>query len=162
VKIDQESLNSGRQYISAIFTDYYLFDRLLSNLQAVDEELVNRYLSELEIDRKVKVENGRFSTLALSDGQRKRLALLVTFLEDRDIYIFDEWAADQDPKFKKIFYLEILPELKARGKTVLVISHDDRYYNMADRILKLENGRLEYDEQVGGTSASLRETSLAA
>jgi putative ATP-binding cassette transporter len=142
VKIDQESLNSARQYISAIFTDYYLFDRLLSNLHEVDEKLVNRYLSELEIDRKVKVENGRFSTLALSDGQKKRLALLVTFLEDRDIYIFDEWAADQDPMFKQVFYHHILPELKARNKVVVVISHDDRFFHVADKLLIMEEGQL--------------------
>jgi putative ATP-binding cassette transporter len=148
VKIDQESLNSGRQYISAIFTDYYLFDRLLSNLQAVDEKLVNRYLSELEIDKKVKVENGRFSTLALSDGQKKRLALLVTFLEDRDIYIFDEWAADQDPTFKQVFYYHILPELKARNKVVVVISHDDRFFNVADTLILMEEGKLIRTERL--------------
>ncbi len=142
VKIDYDSLNSGRQYISAIFSDYYLFDRLLGSLSEADEELVNRYLSELEIERKVSVQNGRFSTLALSDGQRKRLALLVAFLEDRDIYLFDEWAADQDPVFKQVFYHNILPELKARGKAVIVISHDDRYFSVADQILIMEDGKL--------------------
>jgi putative ATP-binding cassette transporter len=148
VKIDGESLNSGRQFISAIFTDYYLFDRLLNNLHEVDEKLVNRYLSELEIDRKVKVENGRFSTLALSDGQKKRLALLVTFLEDRDIYIFDEWAADQDPIFKQVFYRHILPELRSRNKVVVVISHDDRFFQVADKLLIMEEGRLLRTERL--------------
>jgi len=148
VKMDRESLNSGRQYVSAIFTDYYLFDRLLSNLHAVDEKLVNRYLTELEIERKVKVENGRFSTLALSDGQKKRLALLVTFLEDRDIYIFDEWAADQDPMFKQVFYHHILPELKARNKVVVVISHDDRFFNLADTLVTMEEGKLLRTERL--------------
>ncbi|HSE18632.1 MAG TPA: cyclic peptide export ABC transporter [Pyrinomonadaceae bacterium] len=148
VKMDRESLNSGRQYISAIFTDYYLFDRLLSNLDAVDEKLVNRYLSELEIERKVKVENGRFSTLALSDGQKKRLALLVTCLEDRDVYIFDEWAADQDPMFKQVFYHHILPELKARNKVVVVISHDDRFFNLADTLMIMEEGKLLRTERL--------------
>ena len=148
VKMDRESLNSGRQYVSAIFTDYYLFDRLLSDLHAVDEKLVNRYLTELEIERKVKVENGRFSTLALSDGQKKRLALLVTFLEDRDIYIFDEWAADQDPMFKQVFYHHILPELKARNKVVVVISHDDRFFNVADTLMIMEEGKLLRTERL--------------
>ncbi len=142
VRIDQNSLNSGRQYISAIFTDYYLFDRLLNNLDDVDEELVKRYLSRLEIERKVHLKNGRFSTIALSDGQKKRLALLVAFLEDRDIYIFDEWAADQDPVFKQVFYHDILPELKARNKAVVVISHDDRFFHVADKVLIMEEGKL--------------------
>ena len=142
VRIDQNSLNSGRQYISAIFTDYYLFDRLLNNLGEVDEELVNRYLTQLEIERKVHLEDGRFSTLSLSDGQKKRLALLVAFLEDRDIYIFDEWAADQDPVFKQVFYHDILPELRARNKAVVVISHDDRFFHVADKVLIMEDGKL--------------------
>jgi putative ATP-binding cassette transporter len=142
VRIDQNSLNSGRQYISAIFTDYYLFDRLLTNVDEVDEELVNRYLNRLEIETKVRLENGRFSTISLSDGQKKRLALLVAFIEDRDIYIFDEWAADQDPVFKQVFYHSILPELKARNKAVVVISHDDRYFHIADKVLVMEEGKL--------------------
>jgi putative ATP-binding cassette transporter len=95
----------------------------------------------------VQVKDGRLSTLALSQGQRKRLALLVAYLEDRPIYIFDEWAADQDPQFKEIFYLELLPELKSRGKTVIVISHDDRYYHVADRLIKLEQGQIICDKE---------------
>ena len=142
VRIDQNSLNSGRQYISAIFTDYYLFDRLLNNVDKVDEELVNRYLRLLEIETKVRLEKGRFSTISLSDGQKKRLALLVAFLEDRDIYLFDEWAADQDPVFKQVFYYSILPELKARNKAVVVISHDDRFFHVADKVLVMEEGKL--------------------
>ena len=151
VRIDQKSLNSARQYISAIFTDYYLFDRLLNNVDEVDQELVNRYLSRLEIDRKVRLENGRFSTISLSDGQKKRLALLVAFLEDRDIYIFDEWAADQDPVFKQVFYYEILPELRARNKAVVVISHDDRFFHVADKVLIMEEGKLIRTERPRST-----------
>jgi putative ATP-binding cassette transporter len=87
----------------------------------------------------------------LSQGQRKRLALLTAYLEDRPIYVFDEWAADQDPQFKEIFYYELVPELKTRGKTVIVISHDDRYYSLADRLIKLESGKIEYDQVVSNS-----------
>jgi putative ATP-binding cassette transporter len=149
VKIEPQSLNSGRQYISAIFSDYYLFDRLLGGLSEVDENLVNRYLTKLEIQRKVSVKDGKFSTLALSDGQKKRLALVVAFLEDRDIYLFDEWAADQDPVFKQFFYRNIVPELKARNKAVVVISHDDRYFDVADQVLFMEEGKLIRTERPG-------------
>jgi putative ATP-binding cassette transporter len=107
-----------------------------------DESLVKRYLTDLGLDRKVTIEAGRFSTLALSDGQKKRLALLVAFLEDRELYIFDEWAADQDPLFKDVFYHRILPALKARNKAVVVISHDDRYFHVANQILVMEDGKL--------------------
>ena len=99
------------------------------------------------MDHKVKVENGVLSTTELSQGQRKRLALLTAYLEDRPFYIFDEWAADQDPHFRDIFYFQILPALKARGKTVLVISHDDRYYHLGDNVVRLEYGQLVSQEQ---------------
>jgi len=58
------------------------------------------------------------------------------------VYLFDEWAADQDPVFKKVFYTQLLPELKARGKAVLVISHDERYFGAADRVIRLDYGKL--------------------
>jgi len=103
-----------------------------------------KYLTMLRLEQKVRVENGVFSTLNLSQGQRKRMALLACCIEDRSICFFDEWAADQDPVFKEIFYYSILPGLKAQGKTIIVISHDDRYYHIADRIVNLESGRVTH------------------
>ena len=100
------------------------------------------YLKRLNLDQKVRVTDGKLSTTELSLGQRKRLALLASWLEDRPIYVFDEWAADQDPVFKQIFYEELLPEMKRAGKAVLVISHDDRYFHVADRLVRLDSGRL--------------------
>jgi putative ATP-binding cassette transporter len=107
----------------------------------------HKYLTQLHLNHKVEVKDGVLSTTELSRGQRKRLALLVAYLEDRPIYVFDEWAADQDPQFKEIFYSSLLPALRARGKTVVVITHDDRYYHLADRVVKLEDGKLFYDQQ---------------
>ncbi len=131
-----------RQQFSVIFSDFYLFDSLLGLVDEHIDQKALAYLKLLKLDHKVSVENGVFSTVALSQGQRKRLALLTAFLEDRPFYVFDEWAADQDPVFKEIFYTTILADLKARGKTVVVITHDDRYFCMADRCIKLENGKI--------------------
>jgi putative pyoverdin transport system ATP-binding/permease protein len=100
------------------------------------------YLKRLHLHHKIKISEGVLSTTAVSQGQRKRLALLTAYLEDRPFYLFDEWASDQDPTFKKVFYQQLLPELKARGKTVLVITHDDQYFDAADRIIKLDYGKL--------------------
>jgi putative ATP-binding cassette transporter len=137
-----------RQQFSAVFFDFYLFERLFGiEVQDLDGE-TQKYLDLLQLNHKLTVKNGQLSTIDLSQGQRKRVALLHAYLEDRPIYIFDEWAADQDPQFKRIFYYELVPELKARGKTVIVISHDDRYYGLADRLVKLEAGKVEYDEAV--------------
>lgn len=131
------------QHFGSVFSDSYLFSKLYGaeDLPETDE-VIRQYLREFKLDKKVQVNDGRFSTISLSQGQRKRLALVTTYVEDRPIYLFDEWAADQDPEFREFFYYTILPELKSRGKTVIVISHDDRYYHVADRIVKLESGRI--------------------
>jgi putative ATP-binding cassette transporter len=138
-----------RQHFSAIFSDFYLFERLLGmEITGLDEQ-AQLYLKKLELHKKVDVQAGQFSTTALSQGQRKRLALLAAYLEDRPIYLFDEWAADQDPIFREIFYTQLLAELKQRGKTVLVISHDDHFFHLADRIIKLDYGQIEADDYSG-------------
>src|SRR5688572_9612319 len=137
-----------RQQFSVVFYDFYLFERLFG-LEAKDLNAESqKYLDRLQLSNKLQIKDGHLSTIDLSQGQRKRLALLSAYLEDRPIYIFDEWAADQDPQFKRIFYYELVPELKSRGKTVIVISHDDRYYGLADRLIKLESGKIEYDQLV--------------
>jgi putative pyoverdin transport system ATP-binding/permease protein len=129
-----------RQHFSAVFADFHLFDRLLGLESAQLDENAKNYLAQLELDHAVEVKGGTLSTTKLSQGQRKRLALLTAYIEDRPIYVFDEWAADQDPSFKRIFYYSFLPELKAKGKAVLVISHDDRFYDVADRVIRLDCG----------------------
>jgi putative pyoverdin transport system ATP-binding/permease protein len=131
-----------RANFSAVFSDFYLFDELLTEQHAELPAQAAHYIKLLGMESKVKVIDGKFSTTELSTGQRKRLALVVAYLEERPIYLFDEWASDQDPIFKNVFYTELLPELKRRGKTVIIVSHDDRYFECADRIVKLEHGKV--------------------
>jgi putative ATP-binding cassette transporter len=150
ILLDGEAFGAGakddyRQHFSVVFSDFFLFEKLLGLAAPELDEQARRYLSQLKLANKVQIENGKLSTIELSQGQRKRLALLTAYLEDRPIYVFDEWAADQDPYFKNIFYMQLLQELKSKGKTVFVISHDDRYYHLADRIIKLEDGQLVSD-----------------
>jgi putative pyoverdin transport system ATP-binding/permease protein len=134
-----------RQHFAAIFSDFYLFDQISGiNTRSMELE-AQKYLQQLHLDDKVKIINNQFSTTSLSQGQRKRLALLTAYLEDRPIYFFDEWASDQDPFFRELFYHQILKNLKKRGKTVIVISHDDRYFSAADRVIKLDYGKIEYN-----------------
>ncbi|MGZ5057768.1 MAG: cyclic peptide export ABC transporter [Methylobacter sp.] len=140
--VDGGNKDDYLQNFSVIFSDFYLFDELYGIGNGNNLALIDDYLQRLHLHHKVKIESGRFSSVDLSQGQRKRLALLVAYLEDRPFYVFDEWAADQDPEFKHLFYTELLPALKARGKTVLAISHDDRYFYLADRCIKLEEGQI--------------------
>jgi len=144
--LTDETREQYRQLFSVVFSDFYLFESLFGLDSISLDANARKYLAQLQLDHKVKVEDGVLSTIDLSQGQRKRLALLTAYLEDRPIYLFDEWAADQDPLFKEIFYYQLLPELKARGKALIVISHDDRYYQVADRVIKLESGKLQQAE----------------
>ena len=138
--VTNETRDSYRQLFSAVFSDYYLFERVAGGKDPGLDARAQEYLVQLQLDHKLRVEDRKFSTTALSQGQRKRLTLLNAYLEDRPFYVFDEWASDQDPLFKRVFYTQLLPELKARGKTVLVITHDDQYYHVADRVVKLDYG----------------------
>ncbi|WP_443659040.1 cyclic peptide export ABC transporter [Clostridium algidicarnis] len=137
-KMEQKYLSEN---YTIIFSDFYLFDKLYGIEWEKKEGEIQKYLEVLQLDKKVKVEDGRFSTTRLSTGQKKRLALLVSYLEDKPIYLFDEWAADQDPEFRLFFYNTLLPDLKERGKCIIAITHDDQYFNLADKFIKMDMGK---------------------
>lgn len=129
-----------RDHFSIVFSDFFLFDRLLGTSGPDVDETANQYIADLELSDKVEIIERTFSTTKLSQGQRKRLALLTALMEARPICIFDEWAADQDPRYKEIFYTHLLPKLKADGRAVVVVTHDDRYFHLGDRLVRLEDG----------------------
>jgi putative ATP-binding cassette transporter len=131
-----------RQQFSAIFSDFHLFDKLYGIDFEGKAELIQQYLQILHLEDKVKVNAGKFSSTKLSTGQRKRLALMISYLEDKPVCLFDEWAADQDPEFRMYFYSVLLPELKKKNKCVIAITHDDRYFNLADKVIKMEMGKI--------------------
>ncbi|POR46288.1 putative ATP-binding cassette transporter [Paraburkholderia eburnea] len=139
--VSDAQLDAYRQLYSVVFSDYHLFDTLMPGA-AMPGDQARKYLERLQIAHKVAVRDGAFTTTDLSTGQRKRLALVHAWLEARPIIVLDEWAADQDPTFRRIFYREMLPDLKRQGKTLIVVSHDDRYFDAADRIVSIEEGRL--------------------
>jgi len=141
VAIGSANLQSHRNLFSAIFSDFHLFDKL-HGLREAAPERVNALLRLMEISEKTAFRDGRFTNTHLSTGQRKRLALVVSYLEDKPVYVFDEVAADQDPHFRRYFYETLLSELKSAGKTVVVVSHDDRYFHLADRVLQMDYGKL--------------------
>lgn len=145
-RLHPENIAAYREMYSAIFSDFHLFSRLYGLLD-VDESAVLELLRQMQIDDKTSFEKGRFTKRDLSTGQRKRLAMIVAMLEDRPICVFDEWAADQDPAFRKYFYEELIPSLKRRGKTVIAVSHDDRYFHCADRVVTLEDGKVRSIER---------------
>lgn len=139
--VTPETYDAYRNQFSVIFSDYHLFKQLYG-MQAPDAAVIDDLCHLLELTGKVQLAGNTFNTLDLSSGQRKRLALLVAMLEDKPIIVLDEWAADQDPHFRRKFYQELLPRLRAAGKTIIAITHDDRYFDAADRSVAMEEGRL--------------------
>jgi putative ATP-binding cassette transporter len=135
-----ERMQSYRDQIAAVFSDNHL-SRRLYGVDAGGAERAGRLLERLEMGRKVAVRDGAFSTIDLSLGQRKRLALVAALVEDKRVIVLDEWAAGQDPYFRRVFYEEILPELKQQGKIVICVTHDDRWFGVAGRVLHMNEGR---------------------
>jgi len=138
-RIGKETLS---QYYSVIFSDYHLFDKLYGVDLTGKEEQIDEKLLMLKLQEKVSIREGAFTTSKLSSGQRKRLALLISYLENKSICLFDEWASDQDPEFRRFFYETLLMDLKRMGKCIIVATHDDRYFGIADKIIKLEFGQV--------------------
>ena len=148
--VTPEARDDYRQLFTTVFSDFYLFEDLVADgsggaSSAGLPEAALPYLERLEIAHKVSVKDGLFTTTDLSTGQRKRLALVHAYLEGRPVLVFDEWAADQDPTFRHLFYTELLPELRAKGHLLVVISHDDRYFHLADRVITMRAGCIAED-----------------
>ena len=140
-KITRERYPAYRELFATIFTDFHIFEKLYG-LENIDGGKVNDLLGRMEIDHKTRYTADKFSRIHLSTGQRKRIAYVSAMLENKQVYIFDEWAADQDPEFRKKFYTLFLDDMRALGKTVIAVSHDDQYFHTADRIVKMEEGRI--------------------
>ena len=139
--VNQPSSSAYRDLFAVVFSDFFLFKKLYGISQ---ESLVEgqSLIEMFQLEDKVRILNGQFDTIHLSTGQRKRLGLLEALLEDKQFVILDEWAADQDPEFRKYFYQVLIPYIKGLGKTLIAISHDDRYFDVADEIITIDQGKL--------------------
>ncbi len=138
--VDEVYLQDVRDRIAAVFSDYFLFRKLYGLTDTLAPEEADALLQEMDIVDKAAIRDGAFTTVQLSTGQRKRLALIAAVLEGKPLLVLDEWAADQDPVFRRKFYEEVLPSLKARGITIIAATHDDRWFHLADRQIRLSEG----------------------
>jgi putative ATP-binding cassette transporter len=152
--VTPETLEAYRRLFSVVFVDGHVFPTLGGlDRPGLDDEAA-ALLGRLGLAGRVRVKAGAFSTLDISQGQKKRLALAAAWLEDRPIVVLDEWAANQDREFKRLFYHELLPEWRRRGKTLVVITHDEVEFPAADRVLRLDAGRLR-DEGIAVATAGV-------
>lgn len=140
-RIGDAQIISYREMFSGIFSDFHLFAKMYGFTRE-ELDLIKPLLKKMKLEQKTNLREDRFTTLKLSTGQRKRLAMIVTLLEDKPILIFDEWAAEQDADFREYFYDTILPELKEKGKTIFVVTHDERYQGLADRVVQMDYGKI--------------------
>ncbi len=146
IRLDGRVVGDGERpayqaLFSPVLANFAVFERLYGR-SGVDPARVRRLLAEFDLQGAVRYVDGRFSTVRLSTGQRKRLALIVALLRDRPILVLDEWAADQDPGHRVDFYRRVLPALRAAGKTVIAVTHDDEWFHLADRRIHLVDGRV--------------------
>jgi len=149
--VDSNNVTDYRTLFSSVFSDFHLFDRLYG-LPEIEEKTVNDLLDDLGIAHKTRYRDGVFTNTNLSTGQRKRLALAVALLENRPILLLDELGADQDPEFRKRFYNELIPSWKKEGRTLVIVSHEDQYFHVADRTIVLSDGQAAVKRQNGETT----------
>ena len=140
-KLMNENMQDYRELFTTIFSDFHIFDKLYG-IRELDEKKLHTIMDKLKLTGKTSIIDGSFTSTNLSRGQTKRLAYLISCFDNREIYVFDEFAADQDPGFKKYFYYNILPELKEHGKTVIAVTHDDNYFDACDRLIKMDEGKI--------------------
>ncbi|TMP43896.1 cyclic peptide export ABC transporter [Pseudoalteromonas citrea] len=159
--VTESNLMMMRERVGVIFSNYHLFRKLYIPTEEIDQDKVKRYMDIFKLTGKTELVGNIFTTTKLSDGQKRRLALLVALMEDKEIYIFDEWAADQDPEFKEFFYTQVLPELKSQGKLIVAITHDDRYFHCADSVIKMESGAVKTVEDKANFDAHQSAPNLA-
>jgi putative ATP-binding cassette transporter len=157
-RIDESNRRPYREQFCCIFDDSYVFESIQADESSTADDVARALISEWSMERKVDVCRSRLTnTRALSRGQKKKLLLILAAVEDREIYVFDEWAADQDAASRKKFYYEFLPRLKHDGKLVVVLTHDEGFDEVADRVIKFHDGKLvaAFDEIIDARDSSL-------
>ncbi len=142
IPVDESNTHWYRRKFAAVFGDFCLFegvaDLRLEDLGAhVDWLTAPLKLDAVALTARSSVDG----SAPMSSGERRRIALLRAVVEDRPFLVLDEWAVDQDPEYKDFFYQAFLPRMRAARKLIVVISDDERYFHIADRLLWLERGK---------------------
>jgi len=154
-------LQDYRDLFSAVFSEFHLFARLYG-LDEVEQAKVPPHLAELDLAHRVRIEDGAFSTLALSTGQKRRLALSVALAEARPIIVLDEFAADQDPVRRKLFYDVLVPQMARDGHLVIAVTHDEHCFDKCDRLIRMEAGRIVSDTRMPGAAHAMADAAASA
>lgn len=136
--------------MTTVFTNNHIFSNNYDDYKLEDNEEYKRLLETMQLDTVVTDDKEESARRSFSKGQSKRMSMIFALLEKKSILVLDEWAADQDPHFRKYFYEELIPRLKEEGKTIVAVTHDDAYFHLADRIVKFDSGKIVKDVEVKG------------
>ncbi len=142
-KLIDTSNQEYKDQISAVFTNNHLFSQNYEDYVLEENEEYKQLVKYMKLDEVIKEEyTEEMARKPFSKGQGKRMSLIFSMLENRPIMVLDEWAADQDPHFRKYFYENVLTDLKEKEKTIIAVTHDDSYFKHADRIIKFDYGQI--------------------
>ncbi len=140
-KLGPDGMAAYRSRFSAIYSWYHIF-REMHGLEHIDEETARAAIERVGLTGISAFEAGKVTRVDLSAGQKRRLAMAVALLEDRDILVLDEFVAEQDPSQREYFFRTLIPQLKSRGKTIVVSTHDLAWLDCADRVYKFDGGKI--------------------
>lgn len=130
-----------------LFTRNTVRDELVCTQDSVENEI--SYEAVADVVRTCMMEDLLLRhPYDLSGGEQQRLALAKLMLIDPDIFLLDEPTKGIDPEFK-LEYGDILKQLKTRGKTIIIVSHDIEWEaSISDRCALMFDGSIAAIEPV--------------
>jgi putative ABC transport system ATP-binding protein len=135
--------------IGFVFQDYHLFPRL-TTAENVAIPLIlqkrnwNEALKEAEVDLDVVGLKNRaqLPPVKLSGGEQQRVAIARAIVSRPDILIFDEPTASLDGDTGRNIVKFVREHILSDQRCILIVTHDSRIYEYADRIVKMEDGKM--------------------
>lgn len=151
VEITRENVGLYRGAFSAVFSEFYMFRRLYG-LTPEERERLQENIAEMGLAEGVSITGDEFTSLSLSTGQMRRLALSIALAEQRPIMVLDEFAADQDPARRAFFYDVLVPRLARAGHCLVAVTHDEHCFSKCDRLIRMEDGKIVSDTVLNKTA----------
>ena len=142
--------------IGFVFQDFHLFPRLTTaenvaiplilKKKSWDEAMSEaiKYLHFVGLDNRADLHPTR-----LSGGEQQRVAIARAMVSQPDVLIMDEPTASLDGDTGRTIVNFVHSNLLNENRCILVVTHDNRIYEFADRIVYMEDGRLIGMEQDG-------------
>ncbi|MCI6755949.1 MAG: ABC transporter ATP-binding protein [Lachnospiraceae bacterium] len=131
-----------RERIGFIFQNHQLLPYLrageqLTALMHADRQKVEKLFAELGIEKLMNQYPA-----VLSGGERQRVAIARAFASNADLILADEPTASLDSERGRHVVEMIRMEVHKRDKAAVMVTHDERVLDLADRIYRMEDGKL--------------------